>query len=340
MHARALGKLSHSDPLVLWAVVLRQIQSYENLVKPVVESARYITPLGADTIVFMLLDAFSNPDKDRTKTDGTSTSLWLRALAAFAGELCRRHAQLIDSRPIVRYVANQLAAGNPKDLVILRELVSAMTAIDPLANLSDAQVAAMGGGAVLRAEAVHPTVPTVKMPVQPGTVVGPEPIVEKRGVTGRSAAKLAQALRDDGLAVPLLVAVAQARESCVFAVPEEEAHMKHLSSLFDNVRPQRSSLSPPPAGLVFADTDAAVLRSLHSRPRSCSSLSTFCSSTCRPTSTRPACRPTSSSQRRTACRLASRSTCSGPSSRPSFGWPTPRRRARRRAPRRPGSSTR
>lgn len=80
LHARALGKLSHSDPLILWSVVLRQIQSYENLVKPVVESARYITPLGADVIIFSLLDAFSNPDKERTKTDGTSTSLWLKSV--------------------------------------------------------------------------------------------------------------------------------------------------------------------------------------------------------------------------------------------------------------------
>jgi THO complex subunit 2 len=240
LHARALGKLSHADPLVLWAVVLRQIQSYENLVKPVVESARYITPLGADTIVFMLLDAFSNPAKERTKTDGTSTSLWLKALAAFAGELCRRHASLIDCRPILHYIANQLRAGNPKDLVILRELVSAMAAVDPLANLSDNQVAAMGGGAVLRAEAVHPTVPTVKPPAMPGAEVrAAEMAVEKRGVTGRSAARLAQSLRQDGLVLPLLVAVAQAREACVFTVPEEEAHMKHLSSLFDNVRRSR-----------------------------------------------------------------------------------------------------
>lgn len=79
LHARALGKLSHSDPTIVWGVVLRQIQSYDNLVKPVVESARFITALGADVLVFVLLDAFSNPDKDRTKTDGTSVSLWLKS---------------------------------------------------------------------------------------------------------------------------------------------------------------------------------------------------------------------------------------------------------------------
>lgn len=79
MHGRALGKLSHSDPTLLWSIALRQIQSYENLVKPVVESARFVTALGADVVVFVLLDDFSNPTKDRTKTDGTSVSLWLKS---------------------------------------------------------------------------------------------------------------------------------------------------------------------------------------------------------------------------------------------------------------------
>jgi THO complex subunit 2 len=157
-------------------------------------------------------------------------------LASFAGELCRRHSQMIDCRPILHYITNQLRAGNPKDLIILREIISAMTAIDPLANLSDNQVSAMGGSATLRSEAIHPTVPTLKAPPLPGVEVRAEPIVEKRGVTNKSSVKLMTSLEEDGLVLPLLIAVAQARESCVFTVSEEDAHMKHLSSLFDSVR--------------------------------------------------------------------------------------------------------
>ncbi|CED85283.1 KEKE-like motif-containing transcription regulator (Rlr1)/suppressor of sin4 [Phaffia rhodozyma] len=234
-HARALGKLSHSDPIVTWSVALRQVQSYDNLVKPLVESARYLTPLGADVVVFMLLDAFSNPDKDRTKTDGTSTSLWLKSLAAFAGELCRRHHSMIDCTPILHYIANQLRAGNTKDLIILRELISAMTSIEPLANLSDNQVSAQGGGPTLRQEVIHPTVTLLKPPLLPGQdPPRPEAPVEKKALTGKSTIRLIKSLKDSGLLIPLLVVVAQTRDGCMFNVPEVEAHMKHLSSLFDN----------------------------------------------------------------------------------------------------------
>jgi THO complex subunit 2 len=262
MHGRALGKLSHSDPTLLWSIALRQIQSYENLVKPVVESARFVTPLGADVVVYVLLDDFSNPTKDRTKTDGTSVSLWLKSasllpsytwlcraladlfarspvllpgLAAFAGELCRRHIDKIDCKPIVRYIANQLKAGNSKDLIILREIVSAMTGIDPLANLSDNQVASLSGGPTLQAEAIHPTVASSKPPPQPGVEVRAEAPVEKRGLTTKSSLLLLKSLEEERMLVPLLVVVAQARDTCVITVPEAEAHMKHLSSLFDSV---------------------------------------------------------------------------------------------------------
>lgn len=144
---------------------------------------------------------------------------------------------MIDCTPILHYVANQLRAGNSKDLIILRELVSAMTSIDPLANLSDNQIAAQGGGPILRGEVITPTVTLLKPPLAPGAEPRPAAPIEKKGATGKSAVKLLKSLQTSGLLLPLLVVVAQTRDSCMFTVPEAEAHMKHLSSLFDNVCP-------------------------------------------------------------------------------------------------------
>lgn len=79
-HSRVLGKIGTRDPLILWATALKQVQSYENLSKAVIEAARFLLPLGADVLVFTLLDGFSNPDKERTKDDGTSVSLWLKSV--------------------------------------------------------------------------------------------------------------------------------------------------------------------------------------------------------------------------------------------------------------------
>lgn len=76
---RSLAKIAHTNPAVLFEIALNQVQSYDNLIGPVVESARYLTPLGYDVLTYSLLDALSNPEKERTKTDGTNISLWLQS---------------------------------------------------------------------------------------------------------------------------------------------------------------------------------------------------------------------------------------------------------------------
>ena len=76
---RSLAKIAHTNPAILFEIALNQVQSYDNLIGPVVESARYLTPLGYDVLAYSLLDALSNPEKERTKTDGTNISLWLQS---------------------------------------------------------------------------------------------------------------------------------------------------------------------------------------------------------------------------------------------------------------------
>ncbi len=48
---RLLGKLSHANPTVVFPVVLDQLQAYENLITPVVDSLRYLTPLSFDVLI-------------------------------------------------------------------------------------------------------------------------------------------------------------------------------------------------------------------------------------------------------------------------------------------------
>ena len=212
---RSLAKIAHTNPCVLFEIALKQVQSYDNLIGPVVESARYLTPFGYDVLAYSLLDALSNPEKDRTKSDGTNISLWLQGLATFAGTLCKRWN--IDVSFILQYILNQLRDGNPKDLVVLRELISKMTGIEPVSDLSDSQVVALGGGRTLQNEAISPTT-----------------MAEKKNVTKRSTTRLKLALSDSGLAVPLLIAVALQRQECVFG--DDDAPLKYLGNLFDQVK--------------------------------------------------------------------------------------------------------
>lgn len=80
-NVKSLGKvfarIAHTNPCVIFSVALNQVQSYDNLIVPVVEAARYLSDLSYDVFTFSLLDALCS-GKTKTKDDGTSVALWLQ----------------------------------------------------------------------------------------------------------------------------------------------------------------------------------------------------------------------------------------------------------------------
>lgn len=120
----------------------------------------------------------------------------------------------MDVSYILQYILHQLLEGNPKDLIVLRELISKMTGVEPVSDLSDSQVIALGGGKTLQSEAINPTT-----------------TIEKKNATKRSSLRLKIALQDSSLAIPLLIAVAIQRQECIFS--DEDAPLKYLGNLFD-----------------------------------------------------------------------------------------------------------
>lgn len=48
---RLLGKLSHGNPTIFFPILLDQLQAYDNLIQPIVESLKYITPLAMDVLM-------------------------------------------------------------------------------------------------------------------------------------------------------------------------------------------------------------------------------------------------------------------------------------------------
>lgn len=93
-----------------------------------------------------------------------------------------------------------------------------MAGIEPLPSLSDSQITAMAGGPALRIEAVASAARGARL--DPGDIL-------------KGPFRLRKALVDSGLALPLLIQVAQQRQSCVFKAPD--AHLKSLASLYDTV---------------------------------------------------------------------------------------------------------
>jgi THO complex subunit 2 len=74
-----VAKLAHSNPCIFFANSVNQIMAYDNLAGVVIQALRYVTNMGFDVLVYIILDAFANPYKERVKEDGVNTSDWLQS---------------------------------------------------------------------------------------------------------------------------------------------------------------------------------------------------------------------------------------------------------------------
>jgi len=72
-------------------------------------------------------------------------------LATFTGSVCRRYGGVQLPR-LLEYVANQLKRDNVTDLIVLKELVTKLAGVESNDITGEAQLEAMAGGPVLRAE--------------------------------------------------------------------------------------------------------------------------------------------------------------------------------------------
>lgn len=84
---------------------LFQIQTYDNLIGPVVESLKYLTSLSLDVLGYCLLEALCT---GRGPSGGAAYPPWLQALAAFAGAAFKKHN--IELTALLQFVANRLKA--------------------------------------------------------------------------------------------------------------------------------------------------------------------------------------------------------------------------------------
>ncbi|KAG6366287.1 hypothetical protein INS49_000463 [Diaporthe citri] len=214
--AKKLAKTAYASPGVVFKTAFDQIEAYPNLIEAFVECARYLTDLGYDVLTWSLMSALGGKARSRTQeTSVLLTSKWLQALSRFSGKVFKRY-QHMKPLPVLQYVNNQLSKGNSTDLVILRELISTMAGVVPDVDFTDAQMRAMTGGEVLRRQALIS-------------------LGDRRDVSVHGAERLVQSLMDTKLAGRLLVNLAQYRQSALYKLPEEEAHVKYLATIMDEV---------------------------------------------------------------------------------------------------------
>jgi THO complex subunit 2 len=139
-------------------------------------------------------------------------------LANFIGLFYRHYGA--DLTQLLKYLVHQLYNRQTSEIIVLRELIEKMASIQPLPTLSEELITAMAGGPVLRIEAIAPATRGAMRELNDA-------------VTKSTLRRLGKALTDTGLALPLLIQVAQQRQACVYQTSNVE--LKALANLYDEV---------------------------------------------------------------------------------------------------------
>lgn len=213
--ARALAKIAYANPGIVVNVAISQIESYENLIEVVVECARYFTYLGYDVLTWSLVSSLGHKGRSRVQEGGLLTSRWLNALALFTGRAFKRYS-VMNPVPVFQYVVDQLRQNNSTDLVVLEQMISSMAGIITDTSFNDAQIQAMAGGELLQAQTMLQ-------------------LLDKRHESRTTSKRLMKSLTDSKLAGQLLIAIAQERVTCVFKELGEDAELKLIGNIFDEI---------------------------------------------------------------------------------------------------------
>ncbi|XP_051169390.1 THO complex subunit 2 isoform X1 [Leptopilina boulardi] len=237
---RSIGKLTHSSPGVLFDYVLIQIQLYDNLIGPVVDSLKYLTNISYDVLGYCLVEALAGADRDRFKHDGTSISLWLQSLASFCGAIFKKYN--IELSGLLQYVANQLKAQKSLDLLILKEIVQKMAGIEAAEEMTPDQLDAMAGGDLLKNEAGY--------------------FSQVRN-TKKSSQRLKEALGEQDLAVALCLLMAQ-QKHCVVYRETDRSHLKLVGKLYDQCQDTLVQFGTFLGSTMTVDEYVDKLPSIHS----------------------------------------------------------------------------
>ena len=208
LFGRHIGKLTHSNPSILFEYILSQIQSYDNLIGPVVDSFKYLTSMSYDVLIYCIVESLGDATRQKTSTDGLSISQWLLSLASFCGSIVKKYS--VELPGLLQFIANQLKMQKSLDLFILKEIIQKMAGICT-DEMTDDQLLALSGGEVLRNEGGY---------------------FNQVRNTRKSSMRLKDALLESNLAMPLCILIAQQR-NCIVFEDQDHGHLKLIGKLYD-----------------------------------------------------------------------------------------------------------
>ncbi|KAK9825718.1 hypothetical protein WJX74_000949 [Apatococcus lobatus] len=214
------AKATHANPLSALDPGIAQAIGYGNSYhKQVVDTLRYVTPMGHDVFTYLIVDNLASPHRKKLSKDGLNVSSWLQNLASFAGMACMRYPS-INVHAILEYSVCRLRDFQVSELVVVKEIITSLSGIAMVHSLNPDQLESTAGGDTLRAESVAETGKTAL----------------RSSEQRRNAICLLNALqqgpKEDHLLVPLLVLLAQQRQHIATQTPNTD-QLKLLLELFD-----------------------------------------------------------------------------------------------------------
>ncbi|EDK42831.1 hypothetical protein LELG_01009 [Lodderomyces elongisporus NRRL YB-4239] len=145
---RRLAKICFSNPLPCLLTILQQIESYDNLITLVVETARYFNDYGWDNLTVAILIRLSS-DRNASQDNGMIDRQWLQSLASFIGKICQRYPKAIDIKTILSYLIKSFYAGERTGILVLKEMLSSMGGIQSSSDLTLRQIDMISSGSSL-----------------------------------------------------------------------------------------------------------------------------------------------------------------------------------------------
>ncbi|KAI9270691.1 transcription factor/nuclear export subunit protein 2-domain-containing protein [Phascolomyces articulosus] len=158
---RDLGKLTNSNPMIIFNVMLDQIQSFDNMAPFMADACRYMGDFAYDVLGYLMTEKWTGfqgigrMKKIKMKEDGINAT-WLRALSVFSGMLYKK--QGIDPTPLLRYMIFRLHNDDGvEDLILFNEFVTKLCGIEIIGSaMTDDQIMAASCSDTVKAEAFQP----------------------------------------------------------------------------------------------------------------------------------------------------------------------------------------
>ena len=145
---KSLCKLACLRPLAVFGCCLDQIQAYDNMITPIIDSFKYLYPIEYDILTFTLIEALANQTKDQLKSDSINLSDWLQNLALFSGIVCKKY-QWMNLEGLFNFLLSRLSAKNLLFLYMFDELIHKMTGHESSSSIPDSQLEVLSAGPVL-----------------------------------------------------------------------------------------------------------------------------------------------------------------------------------------------